>query len=123
MDPDDRLALGREGEARAAAYLEERGWRVLERNAHAGGVEMDLVAARGSTLAFVEVKTRRTRAAGLPEESVDPRKRARLVRGARAWLREHRPRTGRVRFDVIAWEVRGEAWHLHHFEDAFDAGG
>jgi putative endonuclease len=123
MNPDDRLALGREGEERAAAYLAGRGYRILARNVRAGGVEMDIIAARGATLVFVEVKTRRSLRYGGPEESVDPRKRARLVRGARAWLQEQRPRARNVRFDVIAWHVDGnQAWRLQHFEHAFDAG-
>jgi len=119
-----RRALGAEGEERAAALLASRGWRVLARNARAGGVEIDLVALRGDLVAFVEVKTRRGRALGPPELAVDARKRARLVRGAAAWLRENRVGRGcRVRFDVIACEA-GPAgrWSLRHLEGAFDAG-
>lgn len=120
---DHRRALGAEGERRAAAWLEASGWRVLARNVRAGGVELDLVVARHGTLAFVEVKTRRGRAHGLPEESVDARKRARLVRGAAAWLAENRPRAHRVRFDVITCECHDESqWRLRHLEHAFDAG-
>ena len=59
---DARRALGAEGEARAAAHLERLGFRLLERNARADGVELDLVAARGGLVVFVEVKTRRGRA-------------------------------------------------------------
>ena len=83
---DPRRRLGAEGEARAAAYLEARGYRIVAANARADGVEIDLIARKGGLLVFAEVKTRRSRSAGLPEEAVDGRKRARLVRGARAWL-------------------------------------
>ena len=119
---DPRRALGARGEDRAARHLRQRGWRILARNVRAGGVEIDLVARRGGTLAFVEVKTRRSSRGGTPEEAVDARKRARLVRGATAWLREHRPRARHVRFDVIVAEIdaRGR-WHLRHREGAFDA--
>lgn len=123
-DPHGR-ALGAEGEARAAALLGQRGWRIVARNVRAGGVEIDLVAERGDVVAFVEVKTRRSRALGAPELAVDARKRARIVRGAAAWLRENRTRRRRrVRFDVIVCELdvrRG--WCLRHLEGAFDAGG
>jgi putative endonuclease len=115
-------ALGAEGEARAARYLECRGWRILARNARAAGVEIDLVAMRAGLLAFVEVKTRRSRAAGAPEEAVDARKQARLVRGAAGWLREHRVRSRRLRFDVIVCETNASGeWRLRHLEGAFDA--
>lgn len=119
-----RRALGAEGEARAAAHLERLGFRVLERNTRAGGVELDLVAARDGLLVFVEVKTRRARDFGAPEESVDARKQARLARGAAAWLHERRPRAAHVRFDVIACEVDAAGgWRLEHLEGAFEAGG
>jgi len=120
----DRRALGAEGEARAARFLAARGYRVVDRNVRAGGVELDLVATRGRLVVFVEVKTRRSRAAGAPEEAVDFRKRERLVRGAAAWLAERGVRAARVRFDVVAceWHPSG-AWSLRHLEGAFDAGG
>ena len=116
--------MGSDGEACAAAWLEAHGWRVLARNVRAGGVELDLVAARGRTLAFVEVKTRRSRSAGAPEEAVDARKRARLLRGATAWLLAHGRGAGwRVRFDVVACELEPDgSWRVRHLESAFDAG-
>jgi len=115
--------LGLEGEARAARLLESRGYSILARNARADRVELDLVAARGDTVAFVEVKTRRGCAHGAPEEAVDWRKRHRLVRGAAAWLRASGRNAPRVRFDVIVCEIdETGAWRLQHLEAAFDAG-
>ncbi len=117
-----RLALGAEGEARAADYLARRGYRIVARNIRSQGVEIDLIAARGPLLAFVEVKTRRSRDHGAPEEAVDARKQARLVRGASAWLREHGARARRARFDVIVFERDPDSgWRLRHLEGAFDA--
>jgi len=117
-----RRALGDAGEARAAAHLERRGFRILARNTRAGGVEIDVIAERAGLLIFVEVKTRRSRAHGPPEAAVDRHKQARLVRGARAWLREAPRRYRRVRFDVICCEPDGaENWTLTHWEGAFDA--
>ncbi len=120
---DGRRALGAEGEARAAAHLARRGYRIVARNVRAGGVEIDLVAVRPGLVAFVEVKTRRSRRLGAPEEAVDVRKRARLVRGAAAWLAAHRGFGPRVRFDVVSCEIdaSGRA-RLRHLEGAFDAG-
>ena len=116
-------ALGAEGEARAARHLEAGGYAILARNSRAEGVEIDLVARRGDTLAFVEVKTRRSGAHGAPEEAVDWHKRRRLVRGAAAWLRANGPTARRVRFDVIVCECDAAgAWRLRHLEGAFEAG-
>jgi len=117
------LALGAEGETRAADHLRRRGYRIVARNVRAGGVEIDLIARRGSVVAFVEVKTRSGRTLGPPELAVDARKRARLVRGAAAWLHANRRATARARFDVIVCERdRAGRWTLRHLEAAFDAG-
>jgi putative endonuclease len=116
--------LGAEGEARAARLLEAGGYRILARNARIERIEIDLVAERGGTIAFVEVKTRRSRRHGAPEEAVDGRKRRRLVLGAAAWLRETGRPAARVRFDVVVCELDPACvWHLRHLEDAFDASG
>jgi putative endonuclease len=123
---DPRRALAARGEQRAAAYLAERGYRIVGRNVRAGGFEIDLVAEGAGRVVFVEVKTRRGRSHGAPEEAVDARKRTRLTRAAAAWLHEQR-RAGRaphrVRFDVVACEVRPDGdLALRHFEGAFEAG-
>ncbi len=119
---DHRRTFGAQGEALAAAHLDREGYRIVGRNVRAGGVELDLVAARGKLRVFVEVKTRRSRQQGLPEEAVDRRKQARLVRGAAAWMREHGVRGASVRFDVIAVERHAAgSWTLRHLPGAFDA--
>jgi len=117
----DRRGLGREGEARAAAYLAARGYRIVERNVRAGGVEIDLVVTQPGLLVFVEVKTRRSRRFGAPEEAVDARKQARLVRAAMSWLQSHQVHPRRLRFDVVTVERNADAWCLRHIEGAFDA--
>ena len=122
MREDPRRAVGRAGEDRAAQHLEDLGYRVLARNVRAGGVEIDLVVSRGGVVVFVEVKARRGRRHGAAEEAVDGRKRARLVRGAAAWLAGQPRRYRRARFDVVACELEGGAWHVRHWPGAFDAG-
>jgi putative endonuclease len=120
---DDRRAVGAVGEARAAAHLARRGYRIVARNVRSGGVEIDLVATRPGLVAFVEVKTRRSRALGAPEHAVDERKQARLVRGAAAWLAAHRGFGPAVRFDVVTCEVDASGRvALRHLEGAFEAG-
>jgi putative endonuclease len=118
-----RRALGAAGEAAACAHLERHGYRILARNARADRVELDVVAERGGVLVFVEVKTRHTARCGGAAEAVDARKRARIARGAAAWLRSSGHRAARIRFDVVACEPapRGE-FRVTHWEGAFVLG-
>jgi len=124
----DPIALGRRGEAEAAAYLRRQGYRIVAKNVRAGGVELDLIVTKAHRIAFIEVKTRRGHHQGAPEEAVDERKQARIVRGALAWLHEQRTlgrrhRFETIRFDVIACSVNpDDSLALRHIEGAFDAG-
>jgi len=53
-------ARGRKAETVAAWWLRLKGWRIIGRRARVHGGEVDLIARRGRTLAFVEVKQRAT---------------------------------------------------------------
>jgi putative endonuclease len=119
-----RQSFGAAGEAAACAHLEQRGYRILARNARADRVELDIVAERGGVLVFVEVKTRSGTGWGTGAEAVDARKQARIARGAQAWLHASQRRPRRVRFDVVTCErePRG-GFRVTHWEGAFDAGG
>ena len=74
------------GEDMAAVFLVARGYRILDRRWRTPGGELDLVAARGDLLVFVEVKTRGARSPVPPEHWVLPRQQRLLRRAARAWL-------------------------------------
>ncbi|HYV85474.1 MAG TPA: YraN family protein [Patescibacteria group bacterium] len=114
--------LGRDGEAIAAGHLERKGWRILERGFRTRTGEIDLVAAEGDLLVFVEVKTRSGLGCGRPAEAVDARKRGRILRAAQLWLARHGRAEAPCRFDVI--EILAEAGapaRIHHIPDAFQA--
>lgn len=100
-------AVGRFGEQVAADFLHEHGLRILERNWRSAAGELDIVALDGATIVFIEVKTRSSRAYGVPAEAVDRRKAARIRRLASQWMAEHRDSGDlvgwhAVRFDVVA---------------------
>ncbi len=104
------------GERRAALHYRLRGYRILARNARAGGNELDLVARRGRTVVFCEVKEKRGRRFGDPEEMVGEEKQRRVRRAAEAWLAAHPELEDcAVRFDVVAVSPHG----MERFADAF----
>ncbi|MEM8703365.1 MAG: YraN family protein [Pseudomonadota bacterium] len=110
-------ALGLSAESRAAWYLRLTGWRILKRRYKTKAGEIDLIARKRKTVAFVEVKARKTRNAAL--DAVTPASQKRITRAARIFVSEH-PKAGffTLRFDVIV--IR--PWALpERIENAFEA--
>jgi putative endonuclease len=97
-----RKILGRSGEDRAANYLADRGYIILERNYEAPYGEIDLIALDRGTVVFIEVKTRTTDAYGAPELAVDRRKQERMVKTALGYLKFKKLHQMPCRFDVVA---------------------
>lgn len=95
------IKLGRAGEKMAARFLEKKGYKLLSAGWKGANCEIDIIAKDGDDIVFVEVKTRRTRNSGYPEESVTPVKKAHIARGAEAWLAEQNY-SGPWRADVVA---------------------
>ena len=114
-----RLPLGRRGERAAEKYLRRNGYRIVARNFRAAGAEIDLVAMDGETLVFVEVKTRRSREAGAPEEAVDERKQRRMRRAAEVFATRYRADDVTMRFDIIAVDASGKRLEIELLRNAF----
>lgn len=81
-----KKTLGRHGEDLAAQWLVARGYRIRERNVRTRLGEIDLVAEHGRTVVIVEVKTRRSDAAGMPLEAITAAKARRLRRLAAGYM-------------------------------------
>ena len=118
--------VGRQGEEIAAAFLEDRGYRVLDTNYRFERNEIDIVCLSpaedggpGAEIVFVEVKTRSGERFGSPEDAVNTDKQQRIVEAARAYLYERRLEGAPCRFDVISIFMRPSAPEIRHFEDAF----
>ncbi len=114
-------AVGRYGEQLAADTLVAEGLVVIERNWRCPDGELDIVAADGEVLVFVEVKTRSTVAYGDPAEAINPAKAARLRRLAVRWLAAHPDRHWpELRFDVVAIVRRAPGGpSVRHLRGAF----
>ena len=111
--PEENLRkTGNEMEDVAAAYLQERGVRILERNFRSREAEIDIIGKEGETLIFVEVKARRAKKkSGEASEAVGPAKQKRICRCADFYMHEKGidPFGTMIRFDVVAiTEVPGD---------------
>jgi len=100
-----RQGLGRTGERLAAEELSRRGYHILEKNFRCSYGEIDLVAEDAQDLIFVEVKTRRGSAYGLPEEAVTLRKQRKIVQVASYYLDLHTCSERSWRIDVVAVQL------------------
>ncbi|MCQ2083305.1 MAG: YraN family protein [Bacteroidaceae bacterium] len=110
--------LGKTGELLAAEYLENEGYQVLDRNWRCGHKELDIVARKGNTLVFVEVKTRGGTRFGCPEDAVDSRKIFRTVCAADAYIRLNCLDMD-VRFDIVTIVDNDGRMAVEHIADAF----
>jgi putative endonuclease len=118
---DRRRALGAAGEKRAANFLVDKGYRVLQRNARTQLGEIDIVArSPDGALVFVEVRTRTgQRAAVAAVESVDKRKQGRLANLAIEYLATHElDESARIDVIAIAVDSRGKVSSIQHLENA-----
>jgi len=114
-----QIPLGRRGERAAEKYLRHNGYRIVARNFRAAGAEIDLVAMDGETLVFIEVKTRRSRIAGAPEEAVDKRKQTRMRRAAEVFAQRYRADEVEMRFDIAAVDASGRRLEIELLRNAF----
>jgi putative endonuclease len=119
----DAQRMGDAAEAVVAERLEAAGWAILARNVHVGRYEIDLVAVDPGpprALVVIEVRWRVVRAFGLPEETVDHRKRIRVRQAAYGLLdRGSVPGGGALprlplRFDLVVVEPGGRIRHHRH---------
>ncbi len=88
MVGDSRKKLGAWGESVATEHLRAKGYRIVERNWRCPSGEVDIIAWAGSQLVFVEVKTRRGRSMGVPEEALTLSKSKKLIELATVYVAE-----------------------------------
>jgi len=109
--------LGKWGEEVAASFLRERGYEIVERDWKSGHRDIDIIATDGTELVFVEVKTRRNRLFGEPEEAVDYRKRRSLQAAVNHYI-SYRKVSAPVRIDIITVVgLPGTEPQIHHLKD------
>ncbi len=108
--------LGTSGEAKAAQFLRDKGYKILATNFSNKVGEIDIVAEDKNFVVFVEVKTRSSKLFGLPCEAVTWRKQQKIRQVSLSYLKSQKILNKvQSRFDVV--EIIGD--EIRHIENAF----
>ena len=107
----NRRSIGKIGEDMAAAFLENKGIVILERNYRNRCGEIDIIAMEQDVLLFIEVKYRKNQKFGYPLESVGISKQEKIKHIALYYLKEKPLYMGsEIRFDCIGIMESGIEW-------------
>ncbi len=116
-----RKFLWRRGEKIAMEYLISRGYSIVERNYRTRIGEIDIITARDRTIAFVEVRTRKSAALGPPEYSITPRKVSRIARVASHYIKNELKCSSewKFAFDVVTVEIGDSSPVVRHLKNLY----
>lgn len=122
LKADERTphSLGRSGEEAALDYLKKKKYRIIQRGFRLLRGEIDIIAYDRGTLVFIEVKTRKSKDYGPPEESVTPSKQKQIRRIAEAFLVRNHFQDVECRFDVLSLFLTEKGdYQIQHILNAF----
>ena len=110
---------GKLGEKLGREHLVANGFEIISQNWRHSRWEVDIIAEKNKVLHFVEIKTRRTKNYGLPEEKVGIKKIKNLINAAEEYLYLH-PQWKRIQFDILSIIItRDEAPEYFLIEDVY----
>lgn len=116
----DNLYLGKRGEEEAVNYLRGNGYKILARNYKTRLGEIDIIGKDKDTLAFVEVKTRRTDRFGGPLDAISDAKKRQISKAAILFLKENNLLDRKARFDVVSILCPDKEAKVDLIKDAFE---
>ncbi|MEG2371439.1 MAG: YraN family protein [Hydrogenoanaerobacterium sp.] len=118
----EKRRIGNGGEDRAAEYLEDKNYKIIQRNYNTGVGEIDIIAQNDKYIIFAEVKTRSEASLETPAEAVTKAKQRRIIKTTQKYLSENSCSL-QPRFDVIEVITSEDAiTGINHLENAFWAG-
>jgi putative endonuclease len=110
--------VGDEGEGAVASWLQSQGYVIIACNYRARGGEIDIIAEKKDTVAFVEVKTRRNMCVDI-SEVVNYTKQQRIIQAARTYIASNACVSVVYRFDVALVKKCHDSFDILYVEDAF----
>jgi putative endonuclease len=113
------MHTGKKGEEMGNDYLLTNGYNILETNWRHSHWEVDVIAFKNNTLHFIEIKTRRGKKFGLPEEKVGTKKIRYLINAAEQYLYLN-PQWKRIQFDILSINLtENETAEYFFIEDVY----
>ncbi|WP_141553398.1 YraN family protein [Peptoniphilus sp. oral taxon 386] len=110
--------LGAIGESIATKFLEDKGYKILDKNYRALGTEIDIVALDGDILVFIEVKSRSSKKFGNAFEAVNGFKIQNIIRTSMSYIVSKQLDSFQVRYDVVEYYINEN--YINHIENAFE---
>ncbi|MDN5304253.1 MAG: putative endonuclease [Fusobacteriaceae bacterium] len=111
----NKREIGQKYEEISLKYLEDKGVKILEKNYYGRGYEIDIIGKDNKNIIFFEIKYRKNQKYGYAEESVDYKKKKRMIKGAINYLIRNNLQNKLIRFDIIAINDNKINW----IKDAF----
>ncbi len=112
--------IGQIGEDLASQYLVRKGYNIIEQNFKVPFGEIDIIAEIKNCICFVEVKCRKSKKYGLPEEAITSNKKKKIIRVAQFYIKKKQIKNRILRFDVISIQFDQDLLEeIKHFTAAF----
>lgn len=116
MNSTDKQELGKDGEDVSCIYLEQIGYRIIERNFTCRQGEIDIIAKDKDEYVFIEVKTRSSLNFGRPKDAVNEPKQKHIYQSTKFYLYLHNLNNAFIRFDVIEVYFFHNRYKLKHLK-------
>ena len=113
----DKKMFGNIGEIIGSKYLEQIGYKVIERNFSCRQGEIDIIAKDRNEYVFIEVKTRSNLIFGKPKEAVNYYKQTHILKSTKYYLYIHKLNNCFIRFDVIEIYFKHNKYILNHIKN------
>lgn len=108
--------IGRFGEDEAVKYLEQKGYKILDRNFSCKRGEIDIVALDKKEIVFIEIKARVSLKYGLPSEAVTKNKLKHIYKTAEYYLYIRNLENHDTRIDVIEVYIKNKKIIINHLK-------
>lgn len=108
--------VGKFGEDEAVKYLEQKGYKILDRNFSCKRGEIDIIALDKNEIVFIEIKARISLKYGLPSEAVTKNKLKHIYKTAEYYLYTRNLLNENTRIDVIEVYIKNNQVIINHLK-------